>query len=252
MALQACNGLVEVVHAGGRAPTDTLEAALGSVSGALARARQHEAASCPLRLVQRAQWTQALLALSDTCMHSEEWHAAWHGGAVCGATAGYLRAVALSRDMLKEGLLPLLEAATRQLADGNTFQLAEQFEVLLCMGGCQRRHSWHQPVLLASRPLAPWPPHAPAPAQARAMGAQVCRTRPGRPSALPALPAGCTAADVVGLRDPRHARPGLRNFSVLNVLWNGIQRLWLAVPQGQRAALERQGGAAARRAGGIA
>jgi hypothetical protein len=44
------------------------------------------------------------------------------------------------------------------------------------------------------------------------------------------------------MRDPRHRRPGLRNFSVLNVLWNGIQRLWLAVPQGQRAGLGQQGG----------
>lgn len=44
------------------------------------------------------------------------------------------------------------------------------------------------------------------------------------------------------MRDPRHRRPGLRNFSVLNVLWNGIQRLWTAVPPEARADMERQGG----------
>ena len=44
------------------------------------------------------------------------------------------------------------------------------------------------------------------------------------------------------MRDARHRRPGLRNFSVLNVLWNGIQRLWTAVPQEARPDMDRQGG----------
>ena len=44
------------------------------------------------------------------------------------------------------------------------------------------------------------------------------------------------------MRDARHRRPGLRNFSVLNVLWNGIQRLWTSVPPEARPDMERQGG----------
>lgn len=44
------------------------------------------------------------------------------------------------------------------------------------------------------------------------------------------------------MRDRRHRCPGLRNFSVLNVLWNGIQRLWTAVPAEVRPDMEHQGG----------
>ncbi len=46
----------------------------------------------------------------------------------------------------------------------------------------------------------------------------------------------------MGLRDARHRRPGMRTFSVLNVLWNGIHQLWSAVPPAARADMERQGG----------
>ena len=68
------------------------------------------------------------------------------------------------------------------------------------------------------------------------------------PPSLPppaAATAGRTAGEVVGQRDPqgRHLScPGLRNFSALNVLWNGLQRLWVAVPTGVRPDMERQGG----------
>lgn len=43
------------------------------------------------------------------------------------------------------------------------------------------------------------------------------------------------------MRDPRHRCSGLRNFSVLNVLWNGIQKLWAAVPAEVRPSMADQG-----------
>ncbi|KAL4457975.1 hypothetical protein ABPG75_012840 [Micractinium tetrahymenae] len=54
------------------------------------------------------------------------------------------------------------------------------------------------------------------------------------------LAMGRTAAEVVGKRDRRHHWL-VRNFSVLNVLWNGIQNLWTAVPAEVRHGMESQG-----------
>lgn len=52
------------------------------------------------------------------------------------------------------------------------------------------------------------------------------------------------------MRDQRHRCPGLRNFSVLNVLWNGIQKLWTTVPGEVRPDMELQGEVFSRNAGG--
>lgn len=135
-SLQACSVLLQLVETGGCLPIDLLENTLEAVSRGLGSARQLiEAAQGQLRAVQSTAWSQAVLAAADTCLHSEAWHSAWCGDVGAGGKDAYLRTVALARDMLKDGLLPLLVGAAEQQSASSGFCLAVQFKALLDMGG---------------------------------------------------------------------------------------------------------------------
>lgn len=228
---QACTALVALVESGGRLPTDLLENALEAVARGLAAARQQlEAAAGQLAAARQGGWACALLAAADACMHSEAWHAAWHADAVGDAQA-YKRTVELARDMLRQDLLPLLADASAQQGAATGFCLAPQYRALLTMGALLGAVAPPPGSWVLARVAGP----------ADLLAAPYCWARfPARTFQLSPLavsgtlhPAGRTAADIVGMRDPRHRRPGLRNFSVLNVLWNGEQGLPLFCEQKQ-------------------
>lgn len=124
-----------LVQRDGRVPTDLLENALEAVVRGLGSARAKlEAAGGQLAAMRVAEWSQATLAAADMCLHSEEWHAAWHADVGAGGKEAYLRTVGLVRDMLRDDLLPLLCAAAAQQTAETGFLLTAQYQAVLAMG----------------------------------------------------------------------------------------------------------------------